>query len=141
MIEEAIRTKLINDAAVAALVTARVFPGKIPERDTDGDPVALPAVVYRKVAGNRDHTLDGPAGWCEGRFFIKCFDDSFDGAKILSDAIRKDFDGYFGTVAGVDLLDVFLDSEFDEPAIIPGAEELKVFCKVLDFRVSYREST
>jgi hypothetical protein len=139
-IEKALRAKLIGDATIAALVSGRVFPDKIPERDTDGDPPVMPALVYQMIASNRDHTLDGPSGLVEGAFQIKCFDDNYSGAVDLADAVRLEIDGFEGTVAGVEIHGIFLDVEIDLPAVMVGAETLKRYCKVLDFRVNYLEA-
>lgn len=105
MIEKAIRARLLDDATVAALVAARVYPGVLPQRPT------MPAIVLTKVDKLSPLTMDGAAGPNEVRVQVDCWDDDVDGVRDLAAAVNGNDDqssrgplhGFGGIVGGEDL--------------------------------------
>jgi hypothetical protein len=128
MIETAIRSILVNDAAVKA-ITARCYPVMIPQNPT------CPLILYAKISGPRDHHLEGPSGLANPRMQVEAWDATYGGAKKLAEAIRKALDGYTGIVSGVKIGSCLLDSERDiyEP-------ELKVHRTIMDFTIWHTEN-
>lgn len=132
-VEKAIRSLLVDDGAVAALVADRVYP----VRRKQGS--ALPAVVYQQITGVRDHTFAGPSGFVASRFQITCWAETYSGADVLADAVRPVLDGYAGTIESVVIQAIHLHDEADMPALVPDNEELNFHGKRLDFMVWYDE--
>ena len=91
-IEKDIHYRLSNDADVSPLVGSRVYPMKLPQGWT------LPAITYQRISGERAHCLGGPSGRARPRFQIDCWAEDYDGAKDLSDKVRKCLDGFKGDI-------------------------------------------
>ena len=90
--EEALRSLLISDTDVAALVTARVYPENAPQG------VALPFIVYTVVSGDHDHHMSAASGNVRLRFQIDCYHRAFTTVRDLGNKVRLALDGYAGTV-------------------------------------------
>ncbi len=82
MIESAIRTRLLADATVAALVGTRVYTGKMPQDAT------FPLITLTKVDKVSGLTLDGTVGPNQVRVQIDCWDSGVDGVRALADAVN-----------------------------------------------------
>lgn len=63
----ALRAKLATDGTVPGLVSARIYPHRLPQGAT------LPAVVYHRVGGADEAGLDGLHGICHQRLQIDCY--------------------------------------------------------------------
>jgi len=115
MIEGAVNALLCADAAVAALVGARVYSGNGPQEAT------LPAVVITRISTTRELAHSGPSGLAEARLQVSCYARTYDQAKDLAAKVVACLDGYSGTVGGekiqraevVNELD-FYDADLDE---------------------------
>jgi hypothetical protein len=132
-VEKAIRSILIDDGDVGALVGDRVFP--IVRRDGS----ALPAIVYQQISGVRDQMLSGPSGFVEARFQINCWAETYEGADELAEAVRGALDGYNGTKESVVIQCVHLLDEGDMPSLIADNESFNFHGKRLDFMVWFDE--
>ena len=84
-VEAAIVALAKADAAVAALVGARVYPQHRPQG------TALPALVYRRIAGQSGKAFDGPDGMTEARVEVEALAATYGEAKGLSEAFREAF--------------------------------------------------
>ena len=91
-IEKDIHYILKNNANVTALVIARIYPMKLPQNWT------LPAIVYQRISGARWANYSGASGRARPRFQIDCYASDYDGAKDLSDKVRKCLDGFKGDI-------------------------------------------
>lgn len=134
-IESAIYTKLAADPVVSSLVSTRIFPNVIPQGES------MPAIAYQMISGAREHTTDGPEGLCQARFQVTCWAGTYSEAKQLSEAVRKELDGYRGTVSSVVIDSILLENELDAPRLVGGVDVLKRFGKILDFVIWFEEST
>jgi len=122
MIETAIRTLLLADVAVAALVGERVYSGLPPQRPT------APYVQLWKVDKISGLTLDGTRGPNVVRVQVDCYAGDHDAVRALASAVngndsqstRGPLHGYVGTVAGVRInrLELSLErgTQFEEDA-------------------------
>lgn len=113
-IEEAIYYKLTNDTDVAAIVSTRVYPMKLPPNPT------YPAITYQRISTARWHNYAGASGRARPRFQIDCWLDgsnraeAYDDARDLATKVRKCLDGFKGDIdTESDVGGVTLDSERD----------------------------
>lgn len=106
-VEEAIHSRLIGFAGLAALVEARVYPAKLPQG------VTYPAVRYARISGPRARSHDGASGLATPRFQIDAWAKTYSEAKAVAKQIRLAMDNFKGTVAGVVIHAAFLDSDRD----------------------------
>lgn len=111
----ALRRILLDDAAVAALVGARIYRSVLPQK-----PV-VPAVSYFEVSGQGDHHNAGPSGLAAPRVQISCWGETADDAAALGLKVKAALDGYRGEVTfgpnsppdAVTFRGVFFDSSRD----------------------------
>ena len=135
MLEEALNSVLIGNAAVGALVGARVYPLVIPEEAT------LPAVAYQRVSGVRDtaHSdaqgFPGELGWAMGRVQLTINAETYSAAKSVARAIRKALNGKRGSMGGLMVHLARIENEQD------GYNQTSKRCTVrLDVVVYYTET-
>lgn len=91
MIESSLRTFLLAQAGVAAIVGTRVYPMVMPQG------AAVPCIVYQRVNDNPVHDCGGRG--TIGNFLIQldAYADTFKGARDLGEAVRVCLDCYRGT--------------------------------------------
>lgn len=108
MIETALRSVLLADAAVAALVGTRVYTGVMPQRPT------LPLVTLKKIDKLSDLTLEDAVGPNTLRVQVDCWaqdgtgTSGVDNVRALADVVNGSDDqssagplhGYHGTSEG-----------------------------------------
>jgi hypothetical protein len=90
LLEEGLFALLKADAAISALVGARVYPRRLP------DGCVVPALTYSNVGGPRDGTHGGDAGLPRQRFQINCYADDYLTAKKVAKAVSDKLSGYRG---------------------------------------------
>ena len=90
-----IRTLLLSDAAVAALVAGRVYPKILPQSPT------VPAVTYQRISrvGVAD-TLDAPGSLARPRVQVDSWGSTGDQAEALGETVREAINGFRGNVSG-----------------------------------------
>ena len=116
--EEAVRTILADDASVADLVSARIYPGRLPQG------VTLPAIVYQRISAVRLNDLSGPSGFARPRVQLDLWASTYSGVKALARVVRQALDGYSGEVDGFGVADAILDEELD--LYEPGVDDYRV---------------
>jgi hypothetical protein len=134
MIEQAIRTALINHGAVAALVSARVYPVNLPQA------TRYPAITYQTVSGSSTYSMDGSSNLANPRVQFDLYAETFDGLVFLKAAVMDCLSGFVGTSANVDIQGVFRVFEsdgFEQQIDGPGP---RVWRKTLDFTIWYKET-
>lgn len=104
MIGKAIRTLLLDSAAIAAEVGARVYPLILPQH-----PV-MPAMTYRYQADRPDITFDGQGQLQEVQVELDCWGDDYDEAVDLADIVESTVKNYSGTPAGVEIQQIYIES-------------------------------
>jgi hypothetical protein len=108
MIEAALRTHLLQQPAVAALVGSRVYPVRLPQG------AIFLAITYQRIAGGELITHDGAAGLGRSRMQLDCWsDDGYAEAVSLAAVLRAALSGFHGAWAGVRVGGVQIVNELD----------------------------
>lgn len=130
MIEQRVQYKLRHTAAIAAIVSNRIYPVQLPQEFT------LPAITYQLISNQRIHAIDGPIGVAIPRVQIDCYADTYSEVKTLADKVRITFDGFRGSIATeTDIGGIYLESEQD----IYSADT-EIYRVSMDFMIPHGES-
>lgn len=132
-IETAIYSILTADDTILSLVSTKIYPKILPQSST------VPAITYNQISGPRGHTMSGPDGTVASRYQINCWDSTYAGAKAIAEAVRKELDGYTGTVNSRQIDSIMLDNEGDMPDGENNINNVRRFGKMLDFIIFYQE--
>jgi hypothetical protein len=117
MIQESIRTVLVQDSGVAAIVGSKIYPVRLP-REED-----IPAVVYQFQIADPVRSLNGDSGLDLNKIIINCWAARYETAHALAYAVRN----ALANAAGLDLGTV---SQNDAEDL-----ETRAFCVVLECSV------
>lgn len=100
---------LSADPVVSALVTAngiaRIYPIKMPEG------VKLASVVYTRISGQSEYTMQGPDGLARSRMQIDAWAPTAPAASALANVVKDAINGYRGTMGSVVVQGVFMENE------------------------------
>jgi hypothetical protein len=108
LLEEAQYEYLMNDTAVAALISNRLYPMVIPQ-DVD-----KPAAAFQRISRAGVHTHDiGPDGWATVRMQYTCQATTQLVAKNVAAAIREALDGFVGDMEGMTIGGCTVVNEWD----------------------------
>jgi len=123
-----LRTFLLANGAVAALVVARVYPVKLPQ-GIDGA-----SLVLNEISGQGDHHMEGASGLVTARMQIGAWATTADAAHGLFLAVKEAIDGYQGLMGSVYVQGVFIDSwrDLDD-------NDANLRGKVADYFINYEE--
>lgn len=138
-IEAGLRSFLLADPAIVALVGARIRPWGMGKTD------AFPRVRYHRVDGPRLRTLKGQRGVVHPRFQLDCEAETYTEARDVADAIRDRVDPNDGTPFSGLMGDVWVQSirvesdpdNYDPPADVSA---IGVHTVPLDVVIWYEES-
>ena len=125
-IESGLRTHLLADGDVAALVVARVYPLKLPQEPT------YPALTYEIVSDIPYRGLSGDHDKEVIRARIHCWAETFAGATDLARKVRTavaDFSGTMGTTAVASVKFETWSDLFEDTA--------EVYRRVADFMITH----
>lgn len=102
---------LSSDPGVSGVVTAngiaRIFPVILPQS------VKLASVVYTRVSGRSEYTMQGADGLARSRMQIDAWAPTAPAASDLANKVKDAISGYTGTMGSVFVQGVFMDSERD----------------------------
>ncbi len=138
LIPEAFRAHVLGDAAIAALVQARMYPSRLPQK------VVVPAITYGMVSEDRSTTrhLRGPGGLARPRYQLDCYAATFDGARALDELCRLRLDCYSGlwtdnaSPAATSYVKIFRD---DDAADLFDEDILGGLCRVsVDYFIHHK---
>lgn len=90
LLDGGLRTFLLGDSAVKALVGDRIHRLRLPE------PAKYPAAVINLISTVPDHDFDGDAGLDRHRIQIDCYADTLDAAAGLGRTLRARLDSFTG---------------------------------------------
>lgn len=118
MIEEGLFQFLKTNDEIDAVLPSEngIFMGFVPEE------AKYPCVMFEKVSGVHDTTLDGPSGYVIRRYQFTCYGKDTQNApgsgyilaQQLADVIRQQMNGLTGTLPdGTLLFNMILDNELD----------------------------
>lgn len=111
MIEQDMRTYLLAQPSVTALIATRLYPIRLPQG------VTLPAVTYQRITRTATVTHDGAADLGRAGIQIDCWADTYAGMVALAKAIRAALSGYRGSMGtnGATAARVVNEIDFSEP--------------------------
>lgn len=115
-VEQDVYDRLAADATVAGLVGTRIYPVLLPQN------VAMPAIVYSRVASVPHDDLELAQNHESARVQVDCWADSYPGAKALAAAAS----------AALQLAPVYAQRLTDLDDYDP---EEKLFRVILDFNI------
>lgn len=107
---EALETLLSDDAAIAALVSDRIYAKTWPQGAT------FPVLTYQQIDREGITTQDGPSGLVFKRVQLGIWSRTYSEARDLADKVRLALDGFQGTAGGspgVVFQEVTLDDDDD----------------------------
>lgn len=129
MIEDAVQYILSTNAALAALVGARIYYFKALQT------VTMPYVVIYKVSGVPYQSHSGST-LTKSRIQATCVSDNYNEASGVSSAVKTALQGYQGTVEGVRIDSCLLDNDYDASDTLnyrTDIQQEKYVQKILDF--------
>ncbi|WP_036010737.1 tail completion protein gp17 [Bradyrhizobium yuanmingense] len=91
-IRPALRTLLLGDAGVAALVADRVYPIRLPQG------VKVASVVYTRISGDTDYKMEGASGYARSRMQVAAWAPTADAATALANKVKDCLSGFTGAV-------------------------------------------
>ena len=127
-IEEALDTYLQSNTDLTELIGTRLYPKKLPQKPT------LPAVVYHRISGPREHSMDGSSGLAHPRFQFDMYGRTYAAAKDVSDKMRLALDAFKGTIGGVDINGAFLEDDSDG-----YDDDLEIYWFQADYEIWHNE--
>ncbi len=125
-IEAGLRTHLLADGSVAALVAARVYPLKLPQSPT------YPSLTYEIVSDIPYRGLGGDSDREVIRARIHCWAKTFTGAIDLATKVRTAVADFSGTMGSVTVSSVKFETWNDLYEDVP-----KVYRRVADFMITH----
>lgn len=128
-----LRSALLMNTTVAALVAERVHPVMAPGKPT------LPFIVYRRVGIQRSQALGGPMGLPRLTLEFNIYGATYDSARQVADAVRACLDGYGGSLENTTVEQTSLESESDDFVSLAGAELPAVYAVTQNYDVWYQE--
>lgn len=128
-----IRNALINDTALNAVVSSRVYPVIAP---VSAD---LPWIVFKRTGVRREQTLLSPAGTPTTSLELSMFSMTYEEAREIADLVRLVLDGYGATVDNTEIKQVSLENELDDFVQL-GSDSLPVFQVTQTFDVIWQET-
>lgn len=103
-----LRKYLLSKSAITSLVGTRMFPRKIPQKNS-----AFPVIVYRIVSQDAAHHLAGGAGYAGTRIQLDVYSETETETDALAEAIRNQMQGYSGAMGTASVTSVVLKNSQD----------------------------
>jgi len=103
-----IRSQLIGDTGVAAIVSSRIYPKCAPASAT------LPFIIYRRVSGGPLNTMGGPIATQNVHVETVCVAESEAEVISLTDAVRSALNGWTDTTGTPSVTSCMLTDEDED---------------------------
>lgn len=129
--EQAVRTRLLAVAAVTALAGSRIHYVRLPQGS------AYPAASLQRISRVEPSAMGSDSGVVFARLQVTSWHPNYLQAKALATAVRVGLKRFRGTVDGVEIQDVFLDTEND--IYEPAQGDAGAYGVASDYRVIWRE--
>ena len=123
---------LKNNAGVAAIVSARIYPLARPQDS------ALPALTLQKISGAGMVQMSGPHNMERERFQITSLATTYAGTKALAKAVKAAINGFDTAVNTVKVHIATLDNEVDLLDELPDVRGSRVYAKASDYLIWYK---
>ena len=131
--EQVIYRRMISDPLIATLLGSRVFPILAPAS------AAIPFAVYSRTAIQREATFATVSGVPKVSLEIAVYAATYNGCRVLADAVRQTLDGYTGTAYSVLVSRCSLNQEDDSIATLEGGETPPAYQVTQTYEVLWQE--
>lgn len=132
--EAVLRSALVANATVTALLGARVYPVLAPAS------AALPFVTWRRTGIERSQTLGSPMGVPRVTVEYSIYATTYEQARDVADAMRVCLDGYGGTADNTEVKQTSLETESDDFVTLAGADMPPVYQITQTYDVWWQET-
>jgi hypothetical protein len=133
--EAAVRSALVDNATVAAIIGTRIYPVIAPAS------AAVPFATYRRSAVQRSQSLAGPTGVTTVILALDLYAESYEAVRELAEVCRLALDGYGGlTPDSVLVNNVSLDNEADGFAQLAGGESPPLYSVSQTYSILWQET-
>lgn len=129
MIEQGLITFLLEDPVLNALIGNRLHPLTLPQTPT------LPAIVWQRISGPREHSHSGPSQLAHPRFQFACWSKNLLEAIQVAEALRIRLDGYSGAMGNETAYAVFILDDHDMYDPETGLPR-----RIVDYRIWHKET-
>jgi len=129
MIKNALRSKIINDAAVSVIIENKVYPLHLPQ---GGE---LPCVLYQSKGTKPLTLMTNDPGYSQASFDIAAYAKDYDTCVDLATKVKAALERWKGVEAGVTVLECMIDvadTEDYEP-------DLELYESQMTITVHYQE--
>jgi hypothetical protein len=128
-IRPALRTFLLEFSTLAAEIGGeRIHAVVLPQG------VTAPSIVYNRISGLGDHSIQAPTGLAQVRMQIDAYAQTQGQADELSRLIKERLDGYSGPMGDVTVQGVFYDTMRDD-----YQDDVKLYRVSQDFMIVFEE--
>ena len=124
-----IRTFLLADVTLAALIGTRLYPLILPQDPT------VPAITFQWISGQRAHAADGAVGLASPRVQFDCWAETYLDVEATFEALRKRLDGFQGAAGTSRIQGAFFETERDS-----YDDKVRLYGRSVDFFVWYEEA-
>jgi hypothetical protein len=131
-IEPAFRSLLFAAAPVVAIVTDRVWLASRPQNERRA------GVVLTLTTATHPHTFEEHGGYVQGSMQCDCLAPDYRAAKELAEAVKAALDNYTGTVDGLRIDYIEIDTESDIPRLPLEGQSLPTFGVSVDVNFQYQ---
>lgn len=131
--EAAIRSALVANAGVSAIIGSKVFPVLAPAS------ASLPFLTWRRISVQRQQGLSGPIGMPSVLLSVDLFAETYEAVRELADAVRLCLDGWGGTTNNVRVANVSLTNEADGFVTLAGGDLPPVYTVQMTFSILWQE--
>jgi hypothetical protein len=129
-IRPALRTLLLADAGIAALVVARVYPTVLPQGQK------LASIVYTRISGQTDYKMEGASGYVASRMQIAAWAPTVDAASALANKVKDCLSGFSGAVGDPS---VFIQGAFCTDEREMYDDVVQMYGVMRDFAIHHEE--
>lgn len=130
MIESAIRTLVLQASDITDEIGTRFYPLRLPQQSE------IPACTFQMIADVPSHNLSGPQGHVRTLLQIDTYAATYAKSVEVADLIRKQIDGYAGTVSGTIITSVQRASALS--TYETGIDQYRM---TTDYRIGYYEES
>jgi len=135
VLEEALKSYLLSQSGLTALIGQRYYPLSIPQG------CSMPAVAYEKISGPRIHAFSADIG-SYPRMEFTCYGETYPSVSAVFEQLRSALQDYLNTimggVGGLEVKAVLLQDERDDFETDSKGNIIK-YSKIADFEIWYEE--